>query len=99
MRKLDEHGAVLGGRGYSRLAFSPVGTDCPLCEALDGLVFWKGSRLAKRFAPPLHPGCDCEWVEVGDDECGPHDYMTLELEAELQPLVEEHGPLVGPAKG
>ena len=43
MRKLDEHGAVLGGRGYSRLAFSPVGTDCPLCEALDGLVFWKGA--------------------------------------------------------
>lgn len=65
---------------------------CPLCAALNGLVFRADSAEAAYLSPPLHPNCMCIWVEVfhtpGDD--------TLYREGMLDPeLLERHGVFVG----
>lgn len=72
--------------GSKRVAFSAVGDNCELCASLDGKVFLADSDLARRYNPPLHPNCNCLWVEVGDDEPwdeADQDYMSAEYEKEL----------------
>ncbi len=86
--------AVASGSGTERVAFSSVGDNCPLCQALDGKVFRSDSEDAKRFTAPLHIGCDCIWTTVGDDEVGSIDWFTPADDQELAELVESHGHFV-----
>lgn len=72
--------------GSRRVAYSAIGESCELCQSLDGKIFLADSDLARRYNPPLHPNCQCLWVEVGDDEPwaeADQDYMTTDYEAEL----------------
>ncbi|HAZ63682.1 MAG TPA: hypothetical protein DCZ72_08770, partial [Armatimonadetes bacterium] len=64
----EERLSAPGLGGSQRVAFSAVGDNCELCASLDGKVFMADSDLARRYTPPLHPNCNCLWVEVGDDE-------------------------------
>lgn len=59
----------------------------PLCDALDGKVF-----LAKTapFDPPLFDGCECTWMEVGDDEVGDVDWFDPD-EPGMRALLAERG--------
>jgi len=82
----EERLSAPGLGGSQRVAFSAVGDNCELCASLDGKVFMADSDLARRYNPPLHPNCNCLWVEVGDDEPwdeADQDYMTAEYEKEL----------------
>ena len=43
---------------------------CELCEYLDGMQVAIDDPVIDEYAPPLHPGCNCEWVWVMKDEAG-----------------------------
>ena len=88
--------AVAATAGTGRVAFSAVGDTCPLCRALDGLVFAAESDEAKRFTPPLHINCDCLWVAVEDDEEGPVETFTPERAEVIEILAVQHGHFIPP---
>jgi hypothetical protein len=70
-----------------------LGEGCPLCATLDGQVIDVDSQAAEMLDPPLHPNCECMWIEIMGPELG-NSYNVLDFN-DLDPdLLARHGVLI-----